>query len=412
MFRFAQLETAGTESQASPDSEKSPQQQSTTEEACQQSSEPLQKEDTEPEPSKAPQEQVSQEPEEAEAIQEPKQQPAASGDSAAEAGPKLNQPPPAAAPAEAAGEPPPISITEAADGRLIITSQDTKALDQLEELIGRLAPRRKDYEVFKLKYAEAYWVSWNLDDFFKEEEEDTRSSSRYDYYYWGYPSSSGTKDTSRRLSKRRPLKFISDDDTNTILVQGATPEQLATIEDLIQLYDQPPSTEAESARKTEVFQIRYSKAEVVAETVKEVYRDLLSDLDKALANKPQQQRSESRYSYTYVFGDEGTERKAPKWKGYLSIGIDTLSNTLIVSAPEFLFRDIERLIKDLDEAAKPSDAVQVLRLGQGVSASVMSETLSKVLAEAAGKRAGKSTAETRGEGGPNSSGQRRTRPGD
>jgi type II secretory pathway component GspD/PulD (secretin) len=179
------------------------------------------------------------------------------------------------------------------------------------------------------------------------------------------------------------LKFISDDDTNTILVQGATPEQLVTIADLIEVYDQPPAADSESARKTEVFTIRYSKATVIADAVKDVYRDLLSDRDKALSNKPQQKKNESRYSYTYVFGDENGERKAPKWKGYLSIGIDELSNALVISAPEFLFRDIERLVEALDEAAMPTDAVHVVHLGEGVSSELVQETLSKMLGEKA-----------------------------
>lgn len=320
--------------------------------------------------------------------------------------PKPAEPP---APSVAADKPPPpVSITQAPDGRLIITSEDTGALDRLEELIGRMAPPRKDYHWFKLKYAEAYWVTWNLEDFFKEEEEEDGRSSRYNSHYWGYPSSSGSKDTdSRRLSRRRPLRFISDDDTNTILVQGASPDQLATIDDLIEVYDQPPASDSESARKTETFAIRYSKAPVIAEAVKDVYRDLLSDRDKALSNKPQQQqKSESRYSYTYVFGDEDGERKAPKWKGYLSIGIDELSNTLVVSAPEFLFRDISRLIEDLDLAAKPTDAVHVVHLGEGVSAALVQETLSRMLGEkATGGKSSKPSGDKPGGGRPD-------RPGD
>ncbi|NQT17875.1 MAG: hypothetical protein HQ582_34295, partial [Planctomycetes bacterium] len=307
------------------------------------------------------------------------------------------------APSVAADKPaPPVSITQAPDGRLIITSEDTGALDRLEELIGQMAPPRKDYHWIKLRYAEAYWVKWNLEDFFEEEEEKDDSSSRYDYY-WGYMPSSGSKDSGgRRLSRRRPLRFISDDDTNTILVQGASPEQLATIDDLVEVYDTPPASDSESARKTEVFAVRYSKATVIAEAVKDVYRDLLSDRDKALSNKPQQQqKSESRYSYTYVFGDEDGERKAPKWKGYLSIGIDELSNTLIVSAPEFLFREITRLIEDLDLAAKPTDAVHVVHLGEGVSAALVQETLSKMLGEkATGGKSSKASGDKPGGGRP------------
>ena len=281
-------------------------------------------------------------------------------------------------PEKPTGPPPPVSITETPDGRLIITSEDTGALDQLEELIGRLAPPRKDYEVFQLKYAEAYWVSWNLKDFFEEEEDD--NSSRNMDWYWGYPSRGNSQDSTRRLSQRRPLRFISDDDSNTILVQGADSSQLRTIQELIELYDQPPSTDSQSVRKTEVFPIRYSEAEIVAEAVKEVYRDLLSDRDKALAKGgEQQQRPESRYAYTYLFGDDESERKLPRWKGYLSIGIDQLSNSLVVSAPEFLFVEIEDIISQLDEAARPTDAVQAVQIGKGMSVAGLKEVLDKML---------------------------------
>jgi len=426
VFRFAQLQQKSAESAASQESEQplpqksaesqAPQepddavsQKSTETEASDKPTEPLQEENATRKVGESSAEPVQQKATSAEASPGAEKQPVPPADSpekSAEAPSDSNPPPPTAAPTDDARIRPPVSITEAPDGRLIITSEDTEALDQLEDLISRLAPPRRDYHVFQLKYAEAYWVRWNLDDFFKEEDKTSGSSSRYDYYYFG-PRSSGSGESPRRLSKRRPLKFISDDDTNTILVQGATPDQLRTIEDLIELYDQPPSTDSESARKTEVFQIRYSKADVVAEAVKEVYRDLLSDRDKALAGKGQQQKTESRYSYTYVLGDEGDERKMPRWKGYLSVGIDTLSNTLIVSAPEFLFRDIERLIMDLDEAAKPSDAVQVLQLGQGVSATVVHETLSKILAEAAGAKRSGVAAKKAGQGAPGPSGERR-----
>ena len=54
--------------------------------------------------------------------------------------------------------PPPISITRTPDGRLMISSQDTRALDSLEEVMTRMIPPRKDYKIFLVKYADAYWV--------------------------------------------------------------------------------------------------------------------------------------------------------------------------------------------------------------------------------------------------------------
>ncbi len=425
VFRFVQLEQEGEPAAASEGAATQPAAEGTAKPTVPEKAEKPQPEENADSPS-PPTADESDDPDSASPSEEdktPKESEGADEESGApeqpaEAAPAKEPPKePSSAPAQDANKGAPVSITEAPDGRLIIASEDTEALSRLEELISRLAPPRKDYHVFKLQYAEAYWVKWNLEDFFEEEDESDSSRGRYDYYF-GYPRSSGSSDTTPRLSRRRPLRFISDDDTNTILVQGASADQLRTIEDLIELYDQPPATDSESARRTEVFQVHYSKADVVAEAVKDVYRDLLSDRDKSLAGRPdQQQRNESRYSYTYVLGDEGDERRMPRWKGYLSIGVDTLSNALIVSAPEFLFRDIEGLITGLDEAARPTDAVQVMQLGQGVSATVVQETLSKVLAEAAAERTGASAGNGRRDNGRRDNGRRpfgdrRGRPGD
>ncbi len=107
------------------------------------------------------------------------------------------------------------------------------------------------------------------------------------------------------------MKFIYDVDTNTILVQGGDPTQLKTVEDLIQLYDRPHQTDSNSVRKSKVFKIQYSSAKVIAETVKDVYRDLLSANDKALASNQQQKpKNESRVAYiTNIGTGEPTEQK-------------------------------------------------------------------------------------------------------
>ena len=55
----------------------------------------------------------------------------------------------------------------------MISSQDTQALDALEEAMSRLAPPRKDYAVFYLKHADAYSVKLNLDDFFQTDKKET-----------------------------------------------------------------------------------------------------------------------------------------------------------------------------------------------------------------------------------------------
>ena len=304
---------------------------------------------------------------------------------------------------------PPVSITRGPDGRLVISSKDTKALDRLEELMAELAPPREDYEIFRLKYAWAYSIALTLEDIFEEKKDEQQGRSPYDYYFFGYSSRNSSKtDDSVRLSKRRPLKFISDSDSNSILVQGADAGQLAKIGKLIEFYDQPEPTDSQSVRKTEIVQLRYTQASTVAEAVKEVYRDLLSANDKSL-QRGQQQQQERRYTYLYSTDSTDGERM-PTFKGLLSIGVDDLSNSLVISSPMYLIDDVLKIVEALDEAAGPTmPTVRVLQMGNGVSAAHVQEVLSGIL----GGKSSRSKPAARPQGpeqpGPsNSNGQRPT----
>jgi len=278
--------------------------------------------------------------------------------------------------------PAPIRISRDPDGRLVLTSEDTKALDLLEGLMERLAPPQEDYKIFQLEYAWAYGVALTLQEIFEEEEKES-SRPRYPYYYYyDYYDTGGGSDDTRRMSKRRPLKFISDPDSNSILVQNADPAQLKKIEELIEFYDQPEPVKSQSVRKTQIFHLRYAKAAVIAEAVKDVYRDLLSSNDKALVSAQKGQQA-PRESYTFVYDSGGGERQEqmiPRYEGSLSIGINELSNTLVVSARAYLLEDISQIIEELDEAAKPAaESVYLLQVGNGLDATEIQKKLSRVL---------------------------------
>ncbi|MHB8902881.1 MAG: secretin N-terminal domain-containing protein, partial [Thermoguttaceae bacterium] len=144
----------------------------------------------------------------------------------------------------------PVSITVGPDGRLVIASEDTRTLDRLQELLTNLAPERPDYQIFQLKYSWAISVASTLEDIFKEKE-DANGGDRTHYFYDAYGSGNNNKDEKLRLSKRRPLKFIPDSQSNSILVQKADAGQLKVIGELIEFYDQPEPSDSQSVRKTE-----------------------------------------------------------------------------------------------------------------------------------------------------------------
>jgi len=289
---------------------------------------------------------------------------------------------------------PPVTVELDPSGRWILKSEDTEALDRLEDLIADLAPPRRDYKLFQLKHSTSWaWsIAITLEDFFKEEQEQT--TGRRPFYYYDYAPQQNAKE-SPRLSKRRPLKFIADSDSNSILVVGADPHQLRIIEELIEYYDQPVASDAKAIRRTQVFQIKYSQAKVIADAVKDVYRDLLSENDKALQqpqngqNQNQQRASERTVTYVYDYGasDSSSGKKGDppqpvRFKGALSIGVDEVSNSLVVSSTETLINDIRMMVETLDEAARPNvPTMQVIQVNRNVPTAIVQEKLAKLLKE-------------------------------
>lgn len=280
--------------------------------------------------------------------------------------------------AEKAKPPAPIYIGRGPDGRIVLRSEDMQALDLMEQMLADLAPPPKEYYFIKLKHADAFYVQQNLEDFFKEEDDEKQSGRRswYDYYY----GSNDQKDTSRRLGKKRPLRFIYDLDSNSILVQGATPKQIRLIDELVAMYDKVEPPDSESARLTKYFPIKYSNAEAIAETIKEVYRDLLSANDKSL-QKGGGGKKEIKIDrvYDYIDGGGDGKRTQVSFKGLISIGVDKTSNSLMVSARGNLMYNISEMIKILDEAAKPSSNVQVIKVDHRLNSADLQKRLAEVL---------------------------------
>jgi type II secretory pathway component GspD/PulD (secretin) len=278
----------------------------------------------------------------------------------------------------------PIVITRGADGKLVITSRDTQALDMIEEMMGRMAPPKKDYAVYYLKHADCYAVKLNLDDFFQTEKKET-GNDRMRRFWWDDDSNNKTDD-SPKLSRRKPLRFIDDSQTNSILVQGGTPDQLRQIEDLINMYDNPKQANARPSRVTQIFYIKNNKASIIAEQLKDLYRDLLSNKDKALESYNQtkaQGKGGGRGMISYDFGEHDDDGKLSnsRFNGSVSMGIDDATNTLIVScATPNLMLNIQSIIKDLDKAAVPAaQSFTVLQINRSLDTAALTKRLGDML---------------------------------
>jgi type II secretory pathway component GspD/PulD (secretin) len=279
----------------------------------------------------------------------------------------------------------PIKITLGPQG-LIISSSDTDALDRLEELLNNVMPPRTTYELFVLKHTYAKDMVSLLKDIFKADmtKESNGRSEVFDMWWNGYSRGSSNQQARASLSRRRPLNFVADPVTNTVLVQGADATQLAEIEELIERYDRAEPPNSESVRRTTRVSLKYAKAKEVARVVKEVYRDLLSPNDKELISNqpPPQQGREQRNNdnffsamFSYLSDDPKAE-VVPRFKGMLSVGVDEQANGVVISAPQIILTEVLKMVRDLDADARPSrGVVRVLKVKNAGVATQVEKTI-------------------------------------
>lgn len=264
---------------------------------------------------------------------------------------------------------PEMTVYQAPDGRLLLACPDPRALDLVEHLLREALPPPPTYQIFRLRYAWADNVAKILESLFSDQEDSRGRSLPWFFDPWGWSSRSEPSRTAR-LSQRRAVKFVVERDTNSIVVQNADQRQLAEIKQVIDFYDQPPPMDGQSVRVTEIFPLKWSKASQVATAIKDVYRDLLSPNEN--------QRSGDR-GIVVFFPDQFSESRTPRFKGLLSVGVDEVSNSLIVSAPVYLMTEIRELITQLDRQAEPNaTTVEVIRLN-GVSAEHLRKGLGNIL---------------------------------
>lgn len=287
-------------------------------------------------------------------------------------------------------QPAPIEIRLDAEGNLILSSSDTQALDALENMMLDRKPPTRSYHVFRVQNASVALLAIDLEDYFEEDDEKKEEGNdRFSRWFWDDDSSADTGPTG--LARRGKLRFIPNSDTGTIIVTGASASQLRTIEELIELWDVAEPVNPKLSRFTKLVTIRYGRSEKIADTVKEAYRDLLSSNDKAFAsggrNRPGENSSSNRGGGSGL-EDSDSGRDAGgndfSFNGKLSLGVDEIGNTLLVSAEgESLLDLIVSMIEKLDKAAQPGGEIEIVRFSGDVSADTLRQAMSSLGVKAA-----------------------------
>ena len=309
------------------------------------------------------------------------------------------QAPAAAAPVESpanAAEPPPIIVAPGAAG-VMIASDDVEALDQFEALLNSLASRAltggKEFTVFYLENASAAAAAESLEAVFGAGGAGGGSLlgdlagmalGNVGGGLVGAMMGGGAPGPTASITGSSSVLIVPDARLNALIVQ-ASPADLDLMEQLLRVIDRVDVPESTVNPRPRLIPVRNTGAAQVAEILREVYQDKLVNVNRQRQPSPEEMIQLLRGGGGRG-GSSGGRRTATEGQK-VAIGVDARTNSLVVSAAEPLFGEIEQLVQTLDQATGGStQAVRVVTLKRSNAA-----TVQKALTAIVGDKATSST---------------------
>lgn len=244
-------------------------------------------------------------------------------------------------------------------GQIIIMSDNMKALDQLEQIIQTLATTASahpQWQVFYLKSADAQETALVLNQLFPSNAMAvmTRGANGFQQVVRGGGLGS--------LSANNALRIIPDVNSNALYVSGPE-DQVAMVQDALEVLDLDPSERPESLRERlpRMIPVKHANVDEVAQIVRDLYQEQLRGTNNGQNGGNGGGGGPGGFGFGQFNrgGGGGNNRGAVK----MSIGVDARANTLVVSASDALFRQVKDLVEELDDQALESkQTVRVVNL--------------------------------------------------
>jgi type II secretory pathway component GspD/PulD (secretin) len=265
---------------------------------------------------------------------------------------------------------PGVSMTVNGD-EIIMTSPDTNALDRLEELFSALSetiPARTRWTIFYLRSADATETATMLERLFPQSSVTASSAADSGGMFGGFTS--GFSSMSRGMlsatgldslgSASQPVRIITDTRANALFVSGPA-DKVREIEQMLEILDAEELPQNARDRLPRSIPVNYADVEEVASIVNEVFKDKLES-PQAMPGGGRSGRSGGDFNpLAMLMGQQGGQQGRGAQRGpEMTIGVDTRTSHLVVSANDTLFQQVSELVLDLDQRAK--DARQTIRV--------------------------------------------------
>jgi type II secretory pathway component GspD/PulD (secretin) len=276
---------------------------------------------------------------------------------------------------------------------ILLESEDTAALDQFQDHLMEVASANARTPsppvVFYLKYVTADQAVKMLADLFDGGKSlaTTPSGSlvRGDYgndFYFG--SFTSNRDGLTTVTAGTAT-IVSDARLNRLIIQGTT-QDVAQIEGYLKIIDKGESlTDIETAGRSRVIELMHTKASEMAEVVKQAYAGRVANTTPGQAgnqpgnqqgNQPgrpgdrsgqappaessDRQRGEGEQRGQREVVDKPTRDRLPD----MTVAVHEPSNSLVITAPDALFAEVEALIRSVDQRGER--VIEVIPAAQGV----------------------------------------------
>lgn len=277
---------------------------------------------------------------------------------------------------------------------IIVTSEDLDALDEVEAFLRSIVEESaggKEFTVYYLKFAKAEIAGSLLQEVLgggSGESAGGGGGSLMGDIAGGLLGNMGGGllgnlmgggGSSSGATASGNVKIISDPRLNALFVEASS-KDLDTIEQLLKVIDQESGPEDVQTSATPKFIPVFNQpAEDVAAIVRQVYSGRLSSDG---GGNRQQPPSPQDFIMAMRGGGRNNNQAKKGEEQKMTIGVDNRSNSLIVSAPEYLFNEVKALVNHLDTATVPSDeTVTIVKLNNS-NPDLISRSLTKMVGPA------------------------------
>ena len=350
------------------------------------------------------------------AVPEEEQAPKVSGDaSRANPQPRAAEPRPPLRP-DAESQPKPAAagdsklpeiVIEIRDGNLVLMSEDEKALDELENrlqtLMTHMTPKTT-WTIFYLRSADATEAALMLERLFPQSSvtatASSSGSSLFGEISGGFSSLGSSLMDMTGINSLgtgpNALRIIPETRANALFVSGP-PDQIADVESVLKILDAAELPAQLRARAPRYINVEHADVNEVAQIVRDVYKEELASSGRSGGGGGNSRGGSSRGGSRggsssnpfamFMGGGGGSSRGRGGNSGgrsgvRMTLGVDSRTSALIVSASDSLFKQVENLVATLDDAAMDAKRTVKIVTLENTNSSAIQQAVSALLPKA------------------------------